>query len=352
MFPVLPPVTASLGCLLLSQPMPVTAFTFDAVVLDFFTETAISVDCGDSVGGLIRIMHHLKVNPTMPKSLAEPRDPEDWEIAFIMTHVNQLLRRGEVTDRKHVRHCLKEAVRALPKNEASEEVQTAACPQSRPLDASTRDGALRVERAEMRRQLQAEMTPGKSLYRADAFATPLTSEEALQLALAQGLTLRVGKGKTGCANVHHVQGANWPYTAGNSPEGGGGLGCFATAEEAALRVAQEAARRVARTAELTSEDERLAQQLAQQKAQRKAQRLAPRGKRKATASLKEEEVIPPMPSDAIVKEELMVAPIHSDATVKEEGILVPPMPPDAFVKHEVVENDDRADRRPKKQRKT
>ena len=338
-----------MGCLRCrSVVMPVTAFTFDVVVLDTFSKTLISVDCGDSVGGSVRIAHHLKVDPTMPKKLAEPRDPEDWEITFIMTHVNQQLRHGEVTDRKHILHCLKDAIRALPKHKTSEEVETAAeagagerVPQDLP---STRDEVLRAERAEMRWQTQAEMTPGKSLYRADAFATPLTSEEALQLALAQGLTLRVGKGKTGYVGVHHVQGANWPYQAANASAGN--LGCFATAEEAALRVAQEAARRVARTAETMSQGE-----------QRSAQRLAPRGKRKAAASPKAEEVVPRMPSDAIVKEELMVAPIHSDVTVKEEGILVPPMPPDAYVKHEVVkhevvENDDRADRRPKKQRKT
>ena len=328
-----------------------TAFTFDAVVLVPDGTSNISVDCGDSIGGLIRVKHHLKVDPTMPKSLAEPRDPEDWEIAFVMTHVNQQLRRGEVTDRKHVRHCLKDAIRALPKNKTSTEVETAADEAAEP--PSTRDEALRMERVQMRRQMQASMAEGRSLCRADAlWEVSMTSEEALQQAQAQGLTLRVGEGKTGYVGVWRNESSWWPYTAFNSAMGG--IGVYATVEEAALRVAQAAARRVARTAELMSQDE---QRSAQQLEQRSAQRLAPRGKCKATASLKEEDVVPPMPSDAIVKEELMVAPIHSDVIVKEEDTLVPPMPSDAFVKHEVVkhevvENDDRADLRPKKQRKT
>ena len=98
------------------------------------------------------------------------------------------------------------------------------------------------------------------------------------------------------------------------------LGHFATAEEAALRVArspegQAAARRAASAAPQLSEEE---------------------GKG----------TVPPMPPGAFVKEEDM----PSDAVVKEEGV-VPPMPPDAYVKVEVVvKEEERSDRRPKRQR--
>jgi len=291
----------------------------------------------DGIGQLVQVRHHLMIDPAVSKDLAEPRAPFDREITFILNHVNQQLHRGGATDRKHILHCLNDAIRALPKNKTSEEVEPAADGRPRALGASTRDEALRVERVQMRRQTQTNIATGRSLCRADAlWEASMTSEEALQQAQAQGLTLRVGEGKTGYVGVRlddRLFYRRWPYMAVNSSDGH--IGVFATAEEAALRVAQAAARRAARTAELTSRDERLAQQLAQ----RKAQRLAPRGKRKAAASLKEEEVIPPMPSDAIVKEELMVAPTHLDAIVKEEGISVPPMPPDAFVKHEVLKHE-------------
>ena len=95
---------------------------------------------------------------------------------------------------------------------------------------------------------------------------------------------------------------------------------FATAEEAALRVArspegQAAARRAASAVPQLSEEE---------------------GKG----------TVPPMPPGAFVKEEDM----PSDAVVKEEGV-VPPMPPDAYVKVEVVvKEEERSDRRPKRQR--
>ena len=100
------------------------------------------------------------------------------------------------------------------------------------------------------------------------------------------------------------------------------LGHFATAEEAALRVARSPERQAA-------------------------------AKRAASAALQlqlsEEEgkgTVPPMPPGALVKEEDMPpAPV-----VKEEGA-VPPMPSDAFVKTEaVVKEEERSGSRPKRQR--
>ena len=95
---------------------------------------------------------------------------------------------------------------------------------------------------------------------------------------------------------------------------------FATAEEAALRVArspegQAAANRSASAAPQLSEEE---------------------GKG----------MVPPMPPGAFVKEE----EVPSDAFVKDEGVVLA-MPPDAFVKVEVVvKEEQRSDRRPKRQK--
>ena len=71
-------------------------------------------------------------------------------------------------------------------------------------------------------------------------APPLTSEEALQQAQAEGLTLRVADNKTGYLGVSLCKpGQPKPYQAkvsrGGKPVN---LGCFATAEEAALCVAR------------------------------------------------------------------------------------------------------------------
>ena len=97
------------------------------------------------------------------------------------------------------------------------------------------------------------------------------------------------------------------------------LGCFATAEEAALCVARSPEGRAAagRAAAAVSQGTRPA---------------VPPG-----ASLKEEGTVPPMPPGAFVK---------------EEGA-APPMPPDAFVKAEVVVKEEEvgSDSRPKRQRK-
>ena len=97
------------------------------------------------------------------------------------------------------------------------------------------------------------------------------------------------------------------------------LGCFATAEEAALCVARSPEGRAAAA-------------------------------RQAAPELSEEEgkgTVPPMPPGAFVKEE----DVPAAAAVKEEGA-VPPMPPDAFVvKTEViVKEEERSGSRPKRQR--
>ena len=68
-----------------------------------------------------------------------------------------------------------------------------------------------------------------------AAAAPLTSEEALQEAQAEGLALRVAKSKTGHFGVYHLSGRPKPYMV-RAQRGGKQvhLGSFVTAEEAAL----------------------------------------------------------------------------------------------------------------------
>ena len=151
-------------------------------------------------------------------------------------------------------------------------------------------------------------------------------------AQAEGLTLRVAENRVGYFGVYHKPGRSKPYQA--SVWRGGKLvhlGCFVTAEEAALCIGQSpegqaaAAQRAATV--LTSEEEG-------------------KGALPSGATLKEEGTVPPMPHGAFVKEEDM----PPNPVVKEEG-LVPPMPPNAFVKTEVVvKEEERADGRPKRQR--
>mgnify|MGYP002836680460 CR=1 FL=1 len=155
---------------------------------------------------------------------------------------------------------------------------------------------------------------------------PLTREQALQQAQAEGITLRKADNSSGYANVSVQPGRPNPYKAQVTRSGTGVyLGNFATAEEAALSVARspegQAAAERAATAPPTASSEQ--------------------GKSKAPVkpSVKEEGSVPPMPLDAVVKEE--------DGTV-------PPMPSearwsDAIVKeeHEVADNGEQ----PKKKRK-
>ena len=100
-----------------------------------------------------------------------------------------------------------------------------------------------------------------------ATAPPLTSEEAQQQAQAEGLTLFKSDSKAGYLGVYYQPGRPKPYQAHTSREGKKvHLGCFATAEEAALYHARSpeaqvvAAKLRAGPAALTSEE---AQQQAQ-----------------------------------------------------------------------------------------
>jgi hypothetical protein len=185
-------------------------------------------------------------------------------------------------------------------------------------------------------------------------APPLTSEEARQQALAEGLTLLKADSTAGYFGVHHMPGRPKPYQAkvrrgGNKVH----LGSFATAEEAALCIAR------------TPEGREAAQRAAASEGQGRAPAM-PSG-----AVLKEEGAVPPMPPDAYVKEEEVAPPMPPGAFFKEEersiplGAVIkqeevaPPMPPgasfkeegtvpskppDADVKHVVVvEEEERAD---------
>ena len=98
-----------------------------------------------------------------------------------------------------------------------------------------------------------------------AAAPPLTSEEARQLAQAERLTLRVAENTTGYFGVNHQPGRSKtkPYEARVSRGGTTvSLGCFATAEEAALCVARSpegravAQRAAAASPPLTSKEAR------------------------------------------------------------------------------------------------
>ena len=105
-------------------------------------------------------------------------------------------------------------------------------------------------------------TGGVVLATRPAVAAPLTSEEALQQAQAEGLVLRVAENGTGYYGVYlHKLSQSKPYQAQVSRGGKQvSLGYFATAEEAALCAArspegqQAAAGRAAVVAPLTSEE--------------------------------------------------------------------------------------------------
>ena len=158
---------------------------------------------------------------------------------------------------------------------------------------------------------------------------PLTSEEALQQVQVEGLTLVVANNTTGYLGVGLNQNSkSKPFVARVSCGGKQVyLGCFATAEEAALCVARSpegkaAVERAAAAAlPLMSEEE---------------------GKVKAASTI---------PSGAVLKEDGMVPPMPPDAFIKEEERTVPLMPLDAFVKVEVVvKEEERFEGRLKRQR--
>jgi len=120
---------------------------------------------------------------------------------------------------------------------------------------------------------------------------PLTSEEARQQAQAEKLTLLVAKNKTGYfgVNLDKRTKAN-PYEV-RMRRGGKkvSLGCFATAEEAALHVARSPEG-----------------QAAVQKAAAATRPLTSEEKRKGSFVYKEEGLVPPMPPGAYTKVEIVV----------------------------------------------
>ena len=137
---------------------------------------------------------------------------------------------------------------------------------------------------------------------------------------AEELTLLVADNTTGYFGVSlNNPGQPKPYEA-RVTRGGKkvSLGCFATAEEAALCVAR-----------------------------------SPEGQAPArrAASAEREGTLPAVPSGAILKEAGTVPPMPPGTFVKGEGT-VPPMPSDAFVKVEVIVKEEECSDgpRPKRQR--
>ena len=196
---------------------------------------------------------------------------------------------------------------------------------AKPYEAQVSRGGIKVSlgtfaTAEEAALCVARSPEGREAARKAAAAPPMTSEEARQQAEAEGLTLLKADNKAGYFGVYHKPGRPKPYEA-QVIRGGRkvSLGCFATAEEAALYIARSPEGRAA------------------------AKRAAPQ--------LSEEEgkgPVPPMPPGAFVKEE----DVPAAAAVKEEGA-VPPMPPDAFVvkTEAIVKEEGRSGSRPKRQRR-
>ena len=147
----------------------------------------------------------------------------------------------------------------------------------------------------------------------------LSSEEARQQALVEGLTLLKAENSTGYFGVCLDHPGKPKRYKARVKRGGNkvSLGNFATAEEAALCVAR-----------------------------------SPEGREAAQkAAASEEGNAPAMPPGATLKEEGAVPPMPPGAFVKEESV-VPPMPPDALVKQEVVVEERSQDGRgAKRQRK-
>ena len=117
--------------------------------------------------------------------------------------------------------------------------------------ATAEEAALRIARS----------PEGQAAAKRPAAPSPLTSEESRQQAEAEGLTLLKADNKTGYFGVYHQPGKTKPYNAQVRRSGKiVSLGCFVTAEEAALCVArtpegQAAAQKAAAAAPpLTSEE--------------------------------------------------------------------------------------------------
>ena len=155
---------------------------------------------------------------------------------------------------------------------------------------------------------------------------PLTSEEAMQQAQAEELTLTVAGNEAGYFGVSLKPGQPKPYEA-RVTRGGKMvcLGTFAAAEEAALCVArswlpegQAAAEEAPRPLTPSNAEEG-------------------KGKPPAKPSIKEEEGVAPLPSYTIVKEEEGVLPLMPSDT-RRTGVIIKEY------------EDERSDYQPKKQR--
>jgi len=280
----------------------------------------------------------------------------------------------------------------------------------KPYEAQVRRGGKKVSLGSFATAEEASLCVARSPEGQEAAnqavaAPPLTSKEARQQAQAEGLTLLVADNKAGYFDVNLTYpGRPKPYQA-RVTRGGKqvSLGCFATAEEAALCIARSpegraAAERAAAPPPLMSEEVRQqarAEGLTLLKADNKAGYFGvshqptvrpkpykaqvwrgrtmvhlghfataeeaalcvartPEGRaavRKAAAS--EEGNAPAMPPGAVLKEEGAVPPMPPGAFVKEEQV-APPMPPDAIVKREhavvVKAEEERSDGRAKRRR--
>ena len=233
-------------------------------------------------------------------------------------------------------------------------------------------------------------TPEGQAAAVDAAAAPipLTCEEARQQAQVEGLVLRVAENETGYFGVTLDQRAKTKPFAAHVTRGGKGvnLGCFATAEEAALCVARSpegratAHTRAALAPPLTSEEARQQAQaegltllVAENKAGYFGVHLKPshpkpyvaevrRGGKKVylgSFATAEEAALciarSPEGQAAAQKAAAATRPLPSEeegkgSFVKEEGT-VPPMPPDAYVKVEiVVKEEEDSGSRPKRRR--
>ena len=123
--------------------------------------------------------------------------------------------------------------------------------QPKPYQARVRRGGNKVHLGSFATAEEAALSiarspEGQEAANRPAAAPPLTSEEAQQQARAEGLTLLVAENTAGYFGVTHQPGRAKPYQAhvwrgGKSVH----LGCFATAEEAALCIARSPAGRAA-----------------------------------------------------------------------------------------------------------
>ena len=160
----------------------------------------------------------------------------------------------------------------------------------KPYQAQVRHGGKKVSLGSFATAEEAALCVARSpegqaaAKKAAAAPPPLTSEEARQQAQAEGLTLVVAKNKTGYFGVRlNPRCKSKPYEARVHRGEQVSLGHFVTAEEAALHVARAAAERAAAA---------------------ESQGMSPAVSSGTT--LKEEGVVPPMPSDAYIKVEVVV----------------------------------------------